>query len=95
MTTPKQHICMLDSGERAQANADLIAAAPDLLAACKSLIEDQNDSFYCELCDSHAPKFLSGPGYKTLTGEPLTHREGCPIVEARAAIARAEGRGQQ
>ena len=70
------------------ANARLIAAAPELLAALKDLMCFETDS-YCEWCEGHAPKDDSGK----IIG-PIPHKEGCAGVAARAAIARAEGEGQ-
>lgn len=72
----KIEICDYDDGEGEHltgedwANADLIAAAPDLLEALKDLLEDtQHRDHDCG-------------------DDP----ENCPVLRARAAIAKAEGR---
>jgi hypothetical protein len=60
-----------------EADSNLFAAAPDLLAALKSLTESAvTDSDACSIC---------------LHGTPI-HLSGCTVVAAQSAIAKAEGR---
>lgn len=70
---------------RDEANAQLIAAAPDLLVACIALTSEATDS-YCDWCKRHAPK--DSFGYIT---EELIHLHDCVYVLACAAIAKALG----
>jgi len=65
---------------QAQANARLIAAAPDLLAALTNLVADMAESHADEIASNHHG---DGPSCSYC-------RE---IAIARAAIAAAEGRG--
>ncbi len=62
-----------------EANARLIAAAPDLLKALRGLLEGADCSDYGEAGIDHP--------------EPVSHQHGnsCPICSARAAIAKATG----
>ena len=73
----------------AEAAAALFAAAPDLLAALKDLLDHTcgTDSF-CEWCERHAPKDHEG----SITG-PIPHVSDCLRLAAERAIAKAEGRG--
>lgn len=78
----------------AEADARLIAAAPDLLVALKRLVgtpsdpnngwrgdaKTSNEHFRCEYC-----------GVEDLDCVALPHTDQCPISAARAAIARATG----
>ena len=69
--------------QRRRANARLIAAAPALLEAlrfCLEIMEEQAG-------DEH---FIDCPGTAEMNGGKMT----CPICEARAAIAQAEGGAQ-
>ena len=63
--------------EMRRANARLIAAAPDLLAACTALVAQCGQS-YCPLCGA----YLSPAHGK--------HHKGCAVALAAAAIAAAE-----
>jgi hypothetical protein len=64
------------SSEEQEANARLIAAAPDMLAACKNLIDAAvTDSDACPIC----------------IHELTDHVSGCPIEVVAEAIAKAEG----
>lgn len=67
---------------------ELEAVNAELLEALKGLIEPIKGAFYCEYCDRHAPKDEDGK----LTGESLTHSEDCPVISAKALIAKAEGK---
>ena len=60
-----------------KANAQLIAAAPDLLAACKSLL---SEPFGCPFCDSGR-----------LRNSERIHTLDCAYVLLQNAIAKAEG----
>jgi hypothetical protein len=63
----------------------LIAAAPQLLAACQAMLEPfgRRQGFrgqtICPLCD-----------YSALPAEPRQHTDNCPIPKAEAAIALAQ-----
>jgi hypothetical protein len=72
-------------GIGSEADARLIAAAPDLLAACIALTNNATDS-YCEWCKRHAPKDYFGG----ILG-PIPHLEGCARVLAEAAITKVRG----
>ena len=70
---------------RELANARLIAAAPDLLDACKGMLLQIDPcpdgvpmSARCKVCGNH----------------PTKHNPDCVVLVARAAIARAEGGGR-
>ncbi len=75
---------------RAPANARLIVAAPDLLAALKAL---NLDCEYDNLnpCWNNRPSDEKRPGlhWGSEPGNPIP---ACPSCLARAAIAKAEGR---
>jgi hypothetical protein len=70
-------ICVvdLDEADEADANARLIAAAPDLLAACKKIVATH------DIRDEHANEYEAG----------YTEGLGVASKIARDAIARAEG----
>lgn len=44
ITAGNHHFCAVDGNEAATANARLIAAAPELLAACKAIIEEYDNA---------------------------------------------------
>lgn len=70
----------LDADEM-NANAALIAAAPDLLAVARALVkwaDESEDDGVSPCCICGKPSKDEGPD--------------CPVVAARAAIAKAEGR---
>lgn len=72
------------------ANANLIAAAPDLLATLKDLlleITSAATSSYCEVCNRHAPKNAAGQSVG-----PVPHAADCFIWAAVETIAKAQGR---
>lgn len=77
-----EHICILqnDNADRTDfnkqdlANAKLIAAAPELLAACQQLVAIEGDGGPCGYCRQ---------------GEDEGHAEHCPVSLARAAISKA------
>jgi hypothetical protein len=75
----------------AEANARLIAAAPELLAALIDAAEVLGNEVAasCNLCGGEG-----GWDERTLQPRmtPVRHREGCVYANARAAIAKAEGR---
>lgn len=75
--------------EENAANARLVAAAPELLAALTDLLDcdqlDRTDTF-CEACYRHAPKNDEG----VPTG-PIPHEADCIIAVAVAAIDKATG----
>jgi hypothetical protein len=62
---------------QALADARLIAAAPDLLAALEGILAEP---FGCSLCDSGVPR-----------NEAKGHQPSCPFDHGRAAIAKAKG----
>ncbi len=62
------------------ANARLIAAAPDLLAALDRLMRALAEDIPCECAKDGNPDAIYEVG------------EVCPTCEARAAIAKAEGK---
>jgi CubicO group peptidase (beta-lactamase class C family) len=64
--------------EESNANAHLIAAAPDLLAACHALLAAE--PLLGELCDGACKPGLNH------------HVSGCAVGLALAAIAKAEGK---
>lgn len=77
-----------DGGTRAEerANACLISAAPELLAALRDYLElEHATDTYCERCERHAPKDKHG----NVVGL-LSHRDHCVRAAAEAAIAKAE-----
>jgi hypothetical protein len=61
-----------------RANARLIAAAPEMLAALRAILAEP---YGCSLCDSGKPRNPS-----------KGHQADCPFEAARAAITRAEGK---
>ena len=73
-------------------NARLIAAAPDLLAALRALVESDGLAFYHDddiegtvrVC-VHCHEFSQTPA-------EIDHEDSCIVGKARAAIAAAEGR---
>lgn len=78
--TAKEPIASVADGPSAEANANLIAAAPDLLAACKSLVE---------LMDSEDEVVVGCHCTNTDTGfGPMR----CCWCIAKDAIAKAEGK---
>lgn len=82
-------IHVFDTSAEAEANARLIAAAPELFDALKywvMAIELVATDSFCEVCRAHAPKDDDGH----IIG-PVVHY-GCPFDQARTAIAKAEGR---
>lgn len=62
--------------DEAEANAHLIVAAPDLLAACRSLTIYADKTANCNVC----------------AFEHLNHANDCPVESARIAIVKAMGR---
>lgn len=75
-----------DSHGENVANAHLVAAAPDLLAACQAILSNDgcntaNDDgvWICVFCRGEWEE--SG----------CNHSDGCPIIMAKAAIAAAKG----
>ena len=76
-------MCHAGDEEREAANARLIAAAPELLRACKLFLREytRNDgAVLCYCCDPHF--------------EPSPGETKCDICVFVAAIAKAEGRGE-
>lgn len=82
-------ICKMDeslTGDQEVANARLIAAAPDLLEACKAICEFWDEGkMYGNPAQLHADAFIGGHD----AVEPITIHD-----VLRAAIAKAEGRNQ-
>ncbi len=75
--------CVYGAGEELQANANLIASAPELLEALEACVEQlEHDSRDC---------YSTGP----YTGDHIADLVRCPgcaaISKARAAIAKAKG----
>lgn len=73
-----------------EAKANLIAAAPDLLAALKSAVASANDRRRRSLDAASYHNKLDGVGqeFDYISAEPLPPW----VLEAEAAIAKAEGR---
>lgn len=74
-----------------EANAHLIAAAPDGYVAADALddwavAKGMTTDSYCEFCDQHAPKDTPG----NIIG-PVEHESDCPLALARAFLAKARG----
>lgn len=67
--------------EQATANACLIAAAPELLAAVQVILEEPHG---CPFCDSGRLRTPNNPA--------KSHTENCGFYLAERAIAKAEGR---
>lgn len=67
-----------DLDRQGRANARLIAAAPDLLAACRLLLDSERS--LGDLCAGGCR-----PGINQ-------HTQGCAVAVASAAIAKAEGK---
>ena len=66
-----------------EANAHLIAAAPDLLEACKALVDfAPSDGHRCLYCDARVYAVDS-------TDE---HSPDCELIKAQTAIEKAEGK---
>ncbi len=66
-----------------KANADLIAAAPELLAALEAFLLPP-DKLFCDYCEELAEVDNDG----NITG-PIRHSIGCPDPIARVVIAKA------
>jgi hypothetical protein len=72
-----------------EANARLVVAVTDLLAACENLLNWSDRRYHgmsvlawqCVLCHGLSPD-STGP-------EAIVHVEGCPVPQAEAAIAKA------
>lgn len=73
-----------------KADANLIAAAPDLLEALKRIKDnigwrstrgEDKDQFYCEFCGAHHFHF-----------DLIKHTSECAVTEVCAALLKAEGR---
>jgi hypothetical protein len=70
-----------DEGDKeCEANAHLIASAPELLAALEGLILELSDELVFDEHDHHG-----NPGHESIV---------CSLCMARAAIARAKGGGE-
>ena len=75
--------------ETENANARLIAAAPELLKALEGMLELWNadeSNTYCSACEAHAPCDSDG--------DPLAeiiHKADCPADIAATTIAKAKG----
>jgi hypothetical protein len=70
-----------------EANAQLIAAAPDLLSALERLAQD-----YAALMNSQGAAIDIGqPGSEFTAGQWVGARLGSPVLEAWKAIAKAKG----
>ena len=67
-----------DTDAEFKANARLIVASPDLLAALRGVLAEP---YGCTLCDSGKPRNAA-----------KGHQPDCPYEAARAAIAKAEGK---
>jgi hypothetical protein len=74
-------ICMVTYRKNSN-NGDLLAAAPDLLAALQAIVhridpqgDEAPESARCRVCGEH----------------PGSHAADCPVTIARAAIAKAKG----
>lgn len=78
------HVASADDGEvrpdECLANARLIAASPDLLAACVALAKRTETAASCDWCIVES---VVGS-----TSQP-THESACPVTMARDAIAKA------
>jgi len=66
--------------------ARMVVFAPELLAACKALLEEHrlfpvNGGWRCPFCAVEAPGVVGFP-----------HAEQCPVVRAREVIRKVEGR---
>ncbi len=74
-----------------RANARLIAAAPDLLAACEAILEHGCGSY--DLCSDGEACFYCGSRIRRIghAEYKVDHREGCEFVAIQAAIANARG----
>lgn len=72
------------------ANAALMAAAPDLLEACKAALPGLEDAIAadCPWCGGEGGWTNDDP----LRMVAVRHKGGCPVLLARTAIAKAEGR---
>jgi len=71
--------------EEELANAHLIIAAPNLFAACERLLMDCNlfrrgGYWICPFCQAECAAEFN-----------FAHKDGCPVLAARAAIAKAKG----
>lgn len=71
-----------DIDEECKANARLIAAAPDLLAALRALVATAHECYFA--------KGIDGTEYHLLRNGTLGYRrDQCAVCAARAAIAKA------
>lgn len=74
-------VCMV-TPRKGHWNGDLLAAAPELLAALQAIVQridpqgdEAPESAECRVCGNH----------------PSSHAADCPVTIARAAIAKAKG----
>jgi hypothetical protein len=79
-----------------QAETDLRAAAPMLYAALNDLLDlyistTEATDTYCEVCETHAHKYIDKRGEWTGRVAPIKHKGDCIVGRAIIAIARADG----
>lgn len=83
--------------KEAQKYADLFSAAPDLLSALTELrdlysVTTEMTDTYCELCHSHAYKYVDDQGGWTGEVDPINHKPDCIMGHVETAIAKANGK---
>ena len=76
-----------------QRYAELFAAAPELLHALQDLLDmfivsTEATDTYCEVCQTHAHKYIDNRGNWTGQVDPIAHKPGCAVGRAEAVISK-------
>lgn len=100
---PQSCVCLVENGEpgmvialcgdaqdeQSQKDADLISAAPDLLAACEEVLDVVRESFRDAGYTNHRTEWVC-----PLCGSGYDHDDDCPVVKIERAV-RVAVKGRQ